>query len=284
VFAVLDAYGVVFGDVSMRNLLWSASGGGGGYLIDCDTAQTDPPRSPSPLTMDWEDPHVAGDPAHQPADLASDRYKLTLVVYRAVVRHPTRRPPATMKEIHATMSEPVPNALVGLLLAGSGPDRPARPRPADWLSVMDSWLPPDWAEPTPPEPVPPIQGSSTRERPRPWVSVDPASVRPTQEPPTNEPARGRPGRTHDPSGRPLGGSSTAGRKRKVHRVRGPVPEHSTGTPDNSEASRRSADEAGGNQSDTTPATPNSGAGMSGFAKSILWAIAIAVIVIVVASL
>lgn len=142
VFEVLDSHGVVFGDISMRNLLWSADFAGRGYVIDCDTAQTDPPRSPAPWTQDWDDPFLDPAAGSQPADLASDRYKLALVVYRAIVGHPSRRPPKTMSQLHDDIKEPVPDELHGLILAGSGRDRVGRPRPSSWRSVMDDWIPP----------------------------------------------------------------------------------------------------------------------------------------------
>lgn len=275
VFDVLDSHGVVFGDISMRNLLWSPSNRGEGYVIDCDTAQTDPPQAPSPLTMDWEDPHFRKDLAREPADLASDRYKLTLAVYRAIVGHPGRRPPATIKQIHQSMPEPVPDAVAGLLLAGGGPDRDARPRPSHWLAVMDAWLPVDARTLTQPdrrEPEP--RGTrSTSKRPRPRVRV--------RQPSGNE--HGQREARRERGRRPEGASSTAKRQREIHRVHRPEDKQPAATAAGDDATS-AGQEPVPSGSPTRPAVDASAGRMSSTVKFILWAVIIAVIVIVATTL
>ncbi|WP_150241576.1 hypothetical protein [Nocardiopsis quinghaiensis] len=89
-FQLLHSRGLVVGDVSMSNLLWTAGGGYGVFMLDCDGVRRsgDSPVLPQADTDSWDDPE-------QPptgADLETDRYKLSLLVGRVLSRHKNVRP------------------------------------------------------------------------------------------------------------------------------------------------------------------------------------------------
>lgn len=274
VFEVLDSHGIVFGDISMRNLLWCPhEDGGDGYLIDCDTAQTDPPSSPSPWTQDWDDPYLVAGAASQPSDLASDRYKLTLAIYRTMVGHPSARPASTTSAIRAAIPEAVPDAIVGLLLAGSGPDREGRPSPADWLQVLDSWIPPAPVVPRQPDRRASMPEAilTTSARDRRWVPVDSVDGGGRGAGVEESGRTGRPTSPELPEA-PKGGASTADRPRSYRKVgetagsAGPVLD-------------RAAPSANRHGRPTAPAnTPPDG--LPGWVKSLLWVLLVLAILVV----
>jgi DNA-binding helix-hairpin-helix protein with protein kinase domain len=81
-FQVLHRNGVVVGDVSMRNLLWTLAGGPSVFAIDCDGFGVDgrPPAVRPADTAGWADP---ARPAQVTVD--TDRYKLALVTLRVLL-------------------------------------------------------------------------------------------------------------------------------------------------------------------------------------------------------
>jgi hypothetical protein len=81
-FRLLHASGVVLGDVSMRNLLWSLADGPSVYGIDCDGFRLvgRPPALRQADTAGWGDP---ARPAEGTVD--TDRYKLALVTLRVLL-------------------------------------------------------------------------------------------------------------------------------------------------------------------------------------------------------
>lgn len=135
-FQLLHTHHLVVGDVSMSNLLWSAASPPGVLLIDCDGVRRlgSEPIFRQAETPDWEDPDSP--PAYSAgADLASDRYKLALVVGRVLARDPAVRPgdrldlpselPAlVLKKVHACFS------------AAAG-TRDERPDALHWTKALD---------------------------------------------------------------------------------------------------------------------------------------------------
>ncbi|TDV51056.1 hypothetical protein [Actinophytocola oryzae] len=81
-FRVLHRNGVVIGDVSMRNLLWTVAGGPSVFAIDCDGFRLKgrPPAVRTVDTAGWSDP---ARPAEVSVD--TDRYKLALVTLRVLL-------------------------------------------------------------------------------------------------------------------------------------------------------------------------------------------------------
>ncbi|HEX6352035.1 hypothetical protein [Actinophytocola sp.] len=81
-FRVLHGNGVVVGDVSMRNLLWTLATGPAVFAIDCDGFRLAgrPPAVRSVDTAGWTDP------ARPPeVTVDTDRYKLALVALRVLL-------------------------------------------------------------------------------------------------------------------------------------------------------------------------------------------------------
>jgi hypothetical protein len=88
-FRVLHRNGVVAGDVSMRNLLWTLDGGPSVFAIDCDGFRVAgrPPAVRPADTVGW------GDPARpREVTVDTDRYKLALVTLRVLIGDHTVTP------------------------------------------------------------------------------------------------------------------------------------------------------------------------------------------------
>lgn len=90
--AMLHGKGLVIGDVSMSNVLWTGTGGGAVtiFLIDCDGIRKlgSRPVLAQAETLDWNDPFQ---PKSGP-DLDTDRYKVALLVVRVLTMSPYVRP------------------------------------------------------------------------------------------------------------------------------------------------------------------------------------------------
>jgi hypothetical protein len=128
-FDVLHRNEIVVGDVSMRNLLWTLSGGPGVYAIDCDGFRLvgRPPSVRPADTAGWVDPA-----SPRAVTLDTDRYKLALLVVRLLLGNPTVTPadvagkPLLLKDFGMAMAA----------LAACA-DRPgARPPAAAWLAAL----------------------------------------------------------------------------------------------------------------------------------------------------
>lgn len=129
-FEVLHRNKVIVADVSMRNLLWTLTGGPAVFAIDCDGFRIAdrPPPVRSADTVGWTDP--AALPGR--ATLDSDRYKLALLTLRVLLGD------------HAVRPEDVRSSAV--LQAALGPDLTAladraaqpggRPQADSWLKAL----------------------------------------------------------------------------------------------------------------------------------------------------
>lgn len=135
--AAIDAlhqHGLVFGDLSPRNIAWSAQPEPRVMLLDCDGIRR--PGKPGVLphaeTHQWEDPATLG----HPPTADSDRYKLALAVARVLAANPAARP-----GIHVDLG-PVAEAgvlaqpLAHLLETAAGPPG-TRPTAAQWVGALD---------------------------------------------------------------------------------------------------------------------------------------------------
>ena len=131
-FQLLHGQGIVVGDVSMANLLWSEQGDV--YLLDCDGTRRHGhlPVTPQPETPDWDDPHQPG----TGPDLDTDRYKLALLISRILTFNYGYRPggpPAFVPGLPSRVVTEVTTRLV----AAAGP-RGTRPDAAQWsLALSD---------------------------------------------------------------------------------------------------------------------------------------------------
>ncbi|GAA0966243.1 hypothetical protein GCM10009555_007610 [Acrocarpospora macrocephala] len=140
VFAWLDELRLVHGDLSPKNVVWTADPEPAVCVIDVDGMS---PRAPSTgvATPGWMDPRlVEGQiPAH---DHFSDRYALALAIYRGLFLTPgnlDRRTDGTWPKPTA-IPEGTPAGLRALLLAtlGNPLSTEDRASPEDWVLALDS--------------------------------------------------------------------------------------------------------------------------------------------------
>ncbi|MCT2582395.1 hypothetical protein [Actinophytocola gossypii] len=125
-FDTLHGNGVLLGDVSMRNLLWSTAGGAGVFALDCDGFRVlgrRPAVRPA-STAGWLDP--AARPGE--ASLDTDRYKLALVVLRLLLADHA----ATPADDRCAALDP---ALAALATRAARPG--TRPSAAAWLTALE---------------------------------------------------------------------------------------------------------------------------------------------------
>lgn len=129
---VLHMRSLVFGDVSMMNILWAAGDEGSIFLIDCDGIRKlgARPVLPQADTPDWDDPYQStGGP-----DLDTDRYKLALVVGRVLCSDPYLRPGQEFSPL-----PDVPDAItakVRPLWEQAGRARSIRPDAWHWMMAL----------------------------------------------------------------------------------------------------------------------------------------------------
>lgn len=131
---VLDRGGVVLGDQSEKNLLWSLQPMAF-FLIDCDSSRLDGFRGVSrgKETPGWEDPTLAG----SEPDIHAARYKSALAIHRMIVGSPAA--PTTEAAIRSTYATcPVLGTLIASALCG---DRRSRPRPGELLDTLRTAIP-----------------------------------------------------------------------------------------------------------------------------------------------
>lgn len=168
VLAVLEGNGIVFGDISLRNLLWVAGKRSGVYWIDCDGARRAGTAGvrPAVKTPDWDDPTLGNrDPDH-----ASDRYLLALAVFRIVFQDPYVRPRAGDPRLNGNGGLPADlAALLSKGLTGPREERPTAERLAAELRARRSRIATDaGAAAAPPKP----QAPATKPRARVPVQLD----------------------------------------------------------------------------------------------------------------
>lgn len=163
-FRLLHGKGLVVGDASMSNLLWSPAGEI--YLLDCDGIRETGTRPvlPQPFTPDWDDPEQ---PSTGP-DLDTDRHKPALLVARVLTRTSALRPgqpvaclPGVPERIAAEVSA---------RFADAARPRGWRPEAAHWARALDERgvielgaLPPVRKPPNLPRA--PLDGRQGRQRP-----------------------------------------------------------------------------------------------------------------------
>jgi len=124
--SLLHTHGVVVGDLSVKNVLWSADGGERVYLLDCDALRLSgtSPAVEQPNSPGWDDPAFPGTQNQQ-----SDRYKLALAVLRVIARDFHTRSPDAATAVLGRDHLP-------LLRAGLSRDPDARPPTSAWLRPL----------------------------------------------------------------------------------------------------------------------------------------------------
>lgn len=112
----LHILGIAVGDMSPKNLLFTAGSGPSCFLIDCDTMRIDGRGVlPQAETPDWQIP--AGEEKGTPS---SDAYKFALLAVRLFARDQTSRDPAVLP----AAAEPKLAELARAALDGQAGDRP----------------------------------------------------------------------------------------------------------------------------------------------------------------
>lgn len=135
-FQVLHGNGVLVGDVSMRNLLWSLTGGPGVFALDCDGFRVvgRRPALRAADTAGWLDPAAR----RGEATLDSDRYKLALVVLRLLLAAHAIVPGG---ECRWRLDGPLADLCDRAVVAG------ARPPAGEWLAALAAGAGPVECEP-----------------------------------------------------------------------------------------------------------------------------------------
>ncbi|MFE9929507.1 hypothetical protein [Streptomyces sp. NPDC005533] len=153
----LHDWGLVFGDVSHANLLWSVRPLPAVHLIDCDGARRigSIPVLAQANTPDWDDPLAP--PGHPTLD--SDRYKVSLLVGRVLACDPYLRPADAWHPVPGTLNDTQRAAVERLLRQAAGPYG-ARPDMRQWASALSERKTIPWSPPAP----------------RPALTVDPAML------------------------------------------------------------------------------------------------------------
>lgn len=129
--SMLHKHGVIIGDLSGKNLLWTNSPGFQVMLIDNDSfrlAGTGGVASPK-QSPDWDDPFLAGKATSQESDV----YKLALAAYRAIWSAGTVRPSAEDKD-RVTRLPGIPENVMDLIFESLRAH--GRPTASDWVSVL----------------------------------------------------------------------------------------------------------------------------------------------------
>lgn len=122
----LHSIGVVVGDLSPKNLLFSLRPSPGCFLIDCDAAQLHGQTVLRQVeTPDWEAP-----PGEARATTATDSYKFGLLAIRLFARDQSSHDPAVLTAISAELGR-----LAGL---SQQADAQARPMPGTWTAALDA--------------------------------------------------------------------------------------------------------------------------------------------------
>lgn len=128
--AALHRHGVIVGDISGKNLLWTDKPSFHVLIIDCDSFRigtqsgvASPKQSP-----DWDDPHLNGQPTSQDSDV----YKLALAAFRAIWSSGTDRPSPGGTQL--SRPDGIPEEIVQLIAASMQPV--GRPSAEDWVRTL----------------------------------------------------------------------------------------------------------------------------------------------------
>lgn len=132
---IMHRYGIVVGDISGRNLLWTPetpSKPASIFIIDCDSFRVDgqPGTTESKESPHFMDPHK---PKDQPTDKSTDIYKLAIAAYRAIWHDAQGEPKP--ESVRQNLPNEVPKGLADLIARSIVPG--LRPTAADWTSGLD---------------------------------------------------------------------------------------------------------------------------------------------------
>ncbi|MFF4057618.1 hypothetical protein ACFYZ8_04700 [Streptomyces sp. NPDC001668] len=125
--------GLVIGDISQANILWSLTPGPAIHFLDCDgfrrvgraAVQT------QAATPDWNDPLA---PSSE-ASVDTDAYKTALTAGRILAQDPYARPDQQLRPVAGCLNERQATAS-GRLFAQAAGERGTRPRPGEWRTAL----------------------------------------------------------------------------------------------------------------------------------------------------
>ncbi|MEU6374106.1 hypothetical protein [Streptomyces sp. NPDC046909] len=132
-FRWLHELGLVVGDVSQANVLWTVRPGPAPYLLDCDGVRLvgRPPVLQQADTPDWHDPLAP--PGTVTVD--SDRYKVALVVGRVLSQDAYTAPGKPLTLLPGVLDDRRENAVRALWGQAAGPTG-SRPHLAQWRTAL----------------------------------------------------------------------------------------------------------------------------------------------------
>ncbi|MFJ8432772.1 hypothetical protein ACIQ9P_15880 [Kitasatospora sp. NPDC094019] len=130
----LHRLGLVIGDLSHANVLWSVRPGPAVHLLDCDGIRR---AGAAPVleqadTPDWSDPLA---PRGAPASVDSDRYKAALLVGRVLAQDPYLAPGAPLDPLPGVLTDRQLGLARRVWEQAGGPYG-TRPDPTAWLLAL----------------------------------------------------------------------------------------------------------------------------------------------------
>ena len=161
-FECLHTHGIVIGDVSGRNMLWTIEPSPTVFLIDCDGFRREGERAvtTSKETPDWFDPQLNGGDT----TLNSDRFKLAIAMYRAYFADPFGMPSNLNGVVTANREK-----IFELAMRGTAPSN--RTTAKEWCEALEGMIGGSrtWRRPQPRQPLPDSPESNNPVKKfRPW--------------------------------------------------------------------------------------------------------------------
>ncbi|MFF5012622.1 hypothetical protein [Streptomyces sp. NPDC001165] len=125
--------GLVIGDISQANVLWTITPGTAVHFLDCDGFRRVGRAAvqAQAATPDWNDPLV---PSTE-ATVDTDAYKTALVVGRIIGQDPYVMPGKELKLVDGCLNDRQGTAVRRLFTQAAG-ERGTRPRPSEWQTAL----------------------------------------------------------------------------------------------------------------------------------------------------
>lgn len=125
--------GLVIGDISQANVLWSLSPGPTVHFLDCDGFRRvgRPAVQAQAATPDWSDPLAPS----TDATVDTDAYKTALVAGRVVAQEPYVLPGQDLRPVPGCLNDRQTDAVRAMFAQAAG-ERGTRPRPGEWQTAL----------------------------------------------------------------------------------------------------------------------------------------------------
>ncbi|MGV9944040.1 hypothetical protein [Streptomyces sp. NPDC003401] len=125
--------GLVIGDISQANVLWSLSPEPAVHFLDCDGFRRvgHAAVQAQAATPDWNDPLTPS----TDATVDTDAYKTALVTGRIVARQPYVRPGQDLELVPGCLDDRQGDGVRRLFAQAAG-ERGSRPRPSEWQTAL----------------------------------------------------------------------------------------------------------------------------------------------------